>query len=94
MASVRCSDCGALIELPEEARSGDLVECPHCAGHALRIRQDAGRWSATIALRVSCPGCDRVITLSDDVKSGDTIQCCGRRYRLAFEYGAFAAEEE
>jgi len=29
----------------------------------------------------------------EDVKAGDTIDCCGRRYRLTFEYGAFAAEE-
>jgi len=33
------------------------------------------------------------MTLPDDVKPGDTIRCCGRRYRLTFEYGAFAAEE-
>ena len=32
MPSVRCPDCGALIELPEGTRSGDLVECPNCAG--------------------------------------------------------------
>jgi hypothetical protein len=30
---------------------------------------------------VSCP------------QAGDAIDCCGRRYRLTFEYGAFAAEE-
>jgi hypothetical protein len=92
MASVPCPDCRALIEVPEGTRSGDLLECPSCAGHALRIREEAGRWSATIAHRVSCPACDQVITLADDVKPGDTIRCCGRRYRLTFEYGAFAAE--
>jgi hypothetical protein len=93
MPSVRCPDCGALIELPEGTRSGDLLECPNCAGHALRVREGAGRWSATLAHRVSCPVCDEVITLPDDVKPGDTIRCCGRPYRLTFEYGAFAAEE-
>jgi hypothetical protein len=55
--------------------------------------QDAG-WVATIAHRVSCPDCDRVITLPEDVRPGDTIECSGRRYRLTFEYGAFAAEPE
>ena len=93
MPSVRCPDCGALIALAEGTRSGDLLECPNCAGHALRVREEAGRWSATLAHRVSCPACDEVITLPDDVKPGDTIRCCGRPHRLTFEYGAFAAEE-
>jgi len=34
-----------------------------------------------------------VLTLPEDTKAGDVIECCGRRYRLTFEYGAFAAEE-
>jgi DNA-directed RNA polymerase subunit RPC12/RpoP len=55
MASVRCPDCGALIELPEGTRSGDLIECPNCAGHALRVREEAGGWSATLAYRVTPP---------------------------------------
>jgi Alpha-aminoadipate carrier protein LysW-like, globular domain len=93
MASVQCPDCGALIELPEGAQSGDLLECPNCAGHALRVREEAGRWSATLVHRVSCPACDEVITLPDDVGPDDTIRCCGRPYRLTFEFGAFAAEE-
>jgi uncharacterized paraquat-inducible protein A len=93
MLVVRCPDCGALIELPEGTRSGDLVECPNCAGHALRVHEDAGRWSATLAYRVSCPECDEVMTLPDDVKPGDTVRCGGRTYRLTFEYGAYAAEE-
>ncbi|PYN73014.1 MAG: hypothetical protein DMD96_33620 [Candidatus Rokuibacteriota bacterium] len=93
MRVVRCPDCGALIELPEGTRAGDLVECPNCAGHALRVLEAAGRWSATLAHRVSCPACDEVITLPDDVKPGDTVLCCGRTYRLTFEYGAYAAEE-
>jgi len=90
---VRCPDCGAVIELPLGTRPGDLVDCPNCAGHALRVHEDAGRWSATLAYRVSCPNCDDVMTLPDDVKPGDTIRCCGRTYRLTLEYGAFAAEE-
>ena len=93
MPVVRCPDCGAPVELPEGTRSGDLVECPNCAGQALRVREDGGQWSATLAYRVSCPECEQVMTLPDSVKAGDTIQCCGRTYRLTFEYGAFAAEE-
>jgi hypothetical protein len=93
MASVRCPDCGALIGLPEGTRSGDLIECTICAGHALRVHKDQGGWSSTLAYRVSCPACDEVVTLPEDVKLGDTVQCCGQTYRLTFEYGAFAAEE-
>lgn len=93
MRVVRCPDCGARIELPEGTRSGNLVECPNCAGHALRVREDAGGWLATLAYRVSCPECDEVGTLPDDVKPGDAIRCCGRTYRLTFAYGAYAAEE-
>ena len=93
MRAVHCPDCGALIEVPEATRSGDLVECPNCADHALRVHDDAGRWSATPAYRVSCPECDEAMTLADDVKPGDTVRCCGRTYRLTFEYGAYAAEE-
>jgi ssDNA-binding Zn-finger/Zn-ribbon topoisomerase 1 len=90
---VRCPDCGAVIALPEGVRSGDLVECPNCAGQALRLRQEAGRWVAMLAHRVSCPHCDEVVTVPEEAKPGDTIECCGRRYRLSYEYGAFAAEE-
>lgn len=93
MPAVRCTDCGALIELPPGVRSGDLVECPNCAGHALRVRLDDGHWSATLAHRVSCPDCEQVITLPEDAKPGDSVSCCGRRYRLSYEYGAFAAEK-
>ncbi len=92
MATVRCPDCGQDVALPPDTRSGDVIECPHCAGLALRVRAAGERWTATIAHRVSCPDCDRVITLPEDVKPGDTIDCGGRRYRLTLEYGAFAAE--
>jgi hypothetical protein len=93
MVPVKCPDCEALIELPEGTRSGDLLECPNCAGHALRVCEGAGGWSVRLALRVSCPACDEVITLPDDVRPGDTVRCCGQTYRLTLEYGAFAAEE-
>jgi hypothetical protein len=93
MPIVHCPDCGALIELPQGTRSGDLLECLNCAGHALRVREVAGRWSATLAHRVSCPACDEVVALPEGTKPGDTVRCCGRPYRLTFENGAFAAEE-
>ena len=82
-----------MVAVPEGARSGDLLECPNCAGHPLRLKWDDPRWAATLAYRVSCPRCDDVRTLPEDVQAGDTIDCCGQRYRLTFEYGAFAAEE-
>ena len=91
--AVRCPDCGAVIELAIGVRSGDLVECPNCAGHALRLREESGRWSATLAFRVSCPECDEVIILPEHVKAGDTVSGCGQTYTLTFEFGAFAAEK-
>ncbi len=69
------------------------MECPNCAGHALRVREENGRWSASLAYRVSCPECDKVITLPEHVKAGDTVSCCGQTYKLTFEFGAFAAEK-
>ena len=57
------------------------------------MRAEEGGWVASLAHRVSCPECDRQVTLPEGAKAGDTIECCGRRYRLTFEYGAFAAEE-
>jgi len=62
-------------------------------GHALRLTKQDGRWTASLAHRVSCPTCNEVLTLPEGAKAGDAIDCCGRRYRLTFEYGAFAAEE-
>ena len=94
MPSVRCPDCAAFVELPECTRSGDLLECANCAGHALRVREEAGDWSATLAYRVSCPACDELITLRNDVKPGDTVRCCGQTFRLTFDYGAFAPEAQ
>ncbi|MEX2223693.1 MAG: hypothetical protein WEG40_18035 [Candidatus Rokuibacteriota bacterium] len=93
VAAVRCPDCGAPITLAAGLESGALLDCPNCAGHAVRVREEDGRWSATLAYRVSCPTCDEVMALAEDAKPGDTVSCCGRRYRLTFEYGAFAAEE-
>jgi hypothetical protein len=90
---VQCPDCAAIIDVPSGARPGDLLECPNCAGHGVRLHRQDGRWTATLAYRVSCPGCDRLLTLPEGAKAGDTIECCGRRYRLSFEYGAFAGEE-
>ena len=56
------------------------------------MRVEDGSWTATIAHRVSCPDCGHVITLPEGAAAGDEIECEGRRYRLTFEYGAFAAE--
>lgn len=92
MPTVQCPDCGTAIELPAGIRSGELVDCPNCAGHALRVHAERGRWSATLAHRVSCPDCDEVLTLPEEAKAGDTVACCGQSYRLTLEYGAFAAE--
>ncbi len=90
--SVRCPDCGQDVPVPLGTPSGAVIDCPNCAGLALRVRVEGDRWIATIAHRVSCPDCDRIITVPPDAKAGDTVECCGREYRLTFEYGAFALE--
>ena len=90
---VGCPDCGTPVPVPAGARAGDLIECPNCAGMALRLHKAGPDWRASLAHRVSCPACDEVLTLPDGAKAGDAIECCGRQYRLTFEYGAFAAEE-
>jgi len=56
------------------------------------VRAETGGWIATIAYHVSCPECDAVLTLPENARAGDRVECCGTRYRLTFEYGAFAAE--
>jgi hypothetical protein len=94
MSQVRCPDCGADVSVPAGTRPGDLVDCPNCAGHALRVKATATGWTASLAHRVSCPACETVIPLPDDARAGDTLEHCGRRYRLTWEYGAFAAEPE
>jgi DNA-directed RNA polymerase subunit RPC12/RpoP len=91
MTKVRCPDCGEMVELPQGVRSGDLVECPNCAGHVLRVREEGDAWAATLAHRVSCPDCEGLLTLPEGAEAGDLVECCGRGYRLSFEYGAFAA---
>jgi len=90
---VGCPDCAEAVTVPPEARPGDLLDCPNCAGHALRLTRDGGRWAARLAHRVSCPTCNETLTLPESAKAGAAVECCGRRYRLTFEYGAFAAEE-
>ena len=90
--TVRCPDCGEPIAVPAGVKSGDLLDCPNCAGHALRVREEDGQWVGTLAYRVSCPDCEQPVMLPEDAKAGDTIECGGRRYRLTFDYGAYAAE--
>lgn len=91
--NIRCPDCGEVLAVPPDAQPGDVLDCPNCAGHAVRLTREDGRWAAKLAHRVSCPVCEKVLTLSEDAKAGGSIECCGHRYRLTFEYGAFAAEE-
>lgn len=93
MTTVRCPDCGAGVLVPAGIGPGDLVECPGCAGHALRLRREGDGWVASLAHRVSCPTCDRLIALPEGAGAGDEIECGGRSHRLTFAHGAFAADE-
>ncbi len=92
MTTVRCPDCAEELPVPAGTRSGDVIDCPNCAGHSFRLREEAESWTATIAHTVSCPNCEQVLLLAETAKAGDGIECCGQRYRLTFEYGAFALE--
>ena len=94
MSQVRCPDCGTDVSIPPGTLAGDLVDCPNCAGHALRVRATAAGWAASLAHRVSCPACEAVILLPEDAQAGDVLEHCGQRYRLTWEYGAVAAEPE
>ena len=58
------------------------------------MRATATGWTASLAHRVSCPACDAVIALAEDARAGDALEHCGRRYRLSWAYGAFAAEPD
>lgn len=58
------------------------------------MRVEEGRWTASLAHRVSCPACERLVTVPEGVQAGDVIECCGRRWRLTWAYEAFAAEPE
>jgi hypothetical protein len=91
---VRCPDCGANVALSPGMRPGDLVDCPNCAGHALRVRASGTGWTASLAHRVSCPACEAVIPLPESARAGDLHEHCGRRYRLTWAHGAFAAEPD
>jgi ribosomal protein S27E len=91
--SVRCPDCHEVLAVPSRAPRGDIVECPNCAGHTVRLTKEGDHWAAKLAHQVSCPACEKVLTVADDAKPGDVVECCGRHYRLTFEWGAFAAEE-
>lgn len=91
-ATVRCPDCGQEVPLPAGVSSGEVIDCPNCAGLALRVHRDGGRWTARVAPTASCPHCDRIIVLPEGVRAGERLQSCGREYRLTFEHGAWALE--
>ena len=56
------------------------------------MQPDGGGITARRVHLVTCPTCDRAIELPADARPGDTIECCGTRYRLTYEYGAYALE--
>ncbi len=78
--------------MPDGAGSGFTFDCPNCAGVTLRLAMREGGLVAVEVKKVSCPHNDAVIELPDDAKAGDIVVCGGRRYRLTYEWGSFAAE--
>jgi len=71
---------------------GDKFACPNCAGLMLRLVETGGKFDVAEVKTVSCPDCDDVLELPDDARAGDEVICRGRRYRLTYEFGSFAAE--
>jgi len=92
MRTVRCPECGRELEIPQNARQGDIIDCPFWAGLSLRLREEEDRFVAIPLKNVSCPDCGRIIVLRDDAKPGDVIRCCNRDYRLTYEFGSYALE--
>jgi len=91
--SVTCPECGRELDLPEAAMSGEIIDCPFCAGLSLRLIEQAGRFSDVALRAVSCPNCDGIILLSDKADAGDMIRHCGKDFRLSYEFGSFALED-
>jgi len=92
MRSVRCPECARELEVSQTGKSGDIIDCPFCAGLFLSLIEEDGHFSAVALKTVSCPRCDRMIVLSDNVHAGEIIRCCGKEFRLTHEFGSFALE--
>ncbi len=40
--SINCTDCGAVIEVPEDAEVGEIIECPDCGLEYVVAETDDG----------------------------------------------------
>lgn len=58
------------------------------------MAQEGERLVGRVIPKVSCAYCDAEIDLPETARAGDTIEHCGRRQRLTYEFGSFAAESE
>jgi len=93
MVKVQCGGCGQEISLPFATRSGDLIECAHCAGVSLRVSEQGGAWSAAILKTASCAVGEETVILPDDIEPGGVIECHGALQRVSYEFGAYALEK-
>src|SRR5207245_11493417 len=92
MPNVRCPECARELEVSQAAKSGDIIDCPFCAGLFLSLIEESGHFSAVALKTVSCPRCDRMIVLSDNAHAGESIRCWGKKFRLTYELGSFYCE--
>lgn len=90
MPKAWCAGCGQEIEIPAGIRSGELFECPNCAGLTLRAIEKDGTWTVSQVRTASCAVGNEVLVLPDHMQPGDTIECHGWRQRVTYEYGAWA----
>lgn len=71
-------------------RSGDLFDCPNCAGLLLRAVERDGVWTVREVKTASCPIGEEQVILSDDVQPGDVVECHGAKHRVTYEFGSYA----
>ena len=70
--------------------SGDMFDCPNCAGLTLRAEEHHGVWTVHEAKKASCPIGNEPVFLPDDVQPGDIIECHGAKHRVTYEFGSYA----
>ncbi len=93
VVKVQCGGCGQEIALPFGTRSGDLMECAHCAGLSLQVSEHGGAWSAEVLKTASCAVGEETVVLPDDIEPGEVIECHGALQRVSHAFGSYALEK-
>lgn len=40
--SVKCVDCGAVVEIPQDAINGEIISCPDCGLDFVTVADESG----------------------------------------------------